>query len=177
MFERKHSLVPRDWTDPDEWPSGDRAGAGVFWPRPALQQVPTTEVAHRLAASVRQEAPGHAHDPIALAAELDIRVSFKTLNAEGGGLEAALVPDVHGPFEIVCDPWIDAGNDHRLSFRIAHELAHTLFYDWSLTPPQRLVADSVEEEQFCDDFARYLLDIDESSRATKTAGPSVRPGV
>ncbi|HSO96898.1 MAG TPA: hypothetical protein VLV81_12760 [Acidimicrobiia bacterium] len=119
-----------------------------------------TEMAHRLAESVRRESPGRACDPVALAAQLDIRVSFKALSAERGGLEAALVPDVDGPFEIICDPWVDPHNEQGLSFRIAHELAHTLFYDWSLTPPRRLVTDSVKEEEFCDDFACRLLGVE-----------------
>lgn len=46
---------------------------------------------------------------------------------------------------------------HRRRFLACHELAHTFFYDRSGDKPTRRMRATVEEEQFCDHFARELL--------------------
>jgi Zn-dependent peptidase ImmA (M78 family) len=46
---------------------------------------------------------------------------------------------------------------HRVRFRVAHELAHTLFYWRRGDRPQRHLLDSASQERFCDAFSRALL--------------------
>lgn len=129
----------------------------AFWPRTGRSRVPRLEVAELEARTVVGKA-GHS-DPSRLAHDLGIAVRFCTLEAAAGGLEAALIPDFAQPFEILCDPWVPTGArwDQTTDRRIAHELAHTLFYDWGMTPPRHLRLASREEEAFCDTFAETLI--------------------
>jgi hypothetical protein len=46
---------------------------------------------------------------------------------------------------------------HRTRFRVGHELGHTFFYSRGTDAPVRHVYDSLEQENFCDDFSRELL--------------------
>src|SRR6266404_4521791 len=51
---------------------------------------------------------------------------------------------------------------HKARFTIAHELAHTLFYDWSTTPPKRKFAvttqkEAITLERACNRAAAALL--------------------
>jgi hypothetical protein len=78
--------------------------------------------------------------------------------------EALLVPA--GPrFRIVINSaqpssgaMSDAVRRQRRRFRIAHELAHTFFYrQTSSGLRRRFPSGDLAEEQFCDDFARWLL--------------------
>lgn len=46
---------------------------------------------------------------------------------------------------------------HRFRFRLAHELAHTLFFWRRGGRPQRHLLDSASQERFCDTFSRALL--------------------
>jgi hypothetical protein len=70
-----------------------------------------------------------------------------------------LIPDRERVFVIICDPWFPPGNEMRIPFRIAHELAHTLFYDWDERPPPMMgsAGSSRAAEAFCDEFAQALL--------------------
>jgi hypothetical protein len=99
-------------------------------------------------------------DPFQLTAALGIRVRFEPLAAGDRGIQSMLLPEREGSFTIVCDPWIApyAGSEVVIRERLAHELAHTLFYDWRTAPPS-LVNPSVVGnalEQFCDAFADAL---------------------
>jgi Zn-dependent peptidase ImmA (M78 family) len=81
------------------------------------------------------------------------------------------VPDFGSPFEIFCDTWVRDGDESRIAFRIAHELGHTLFYDWGQSPPKQLIPTSSAEEQFCDQFAEsFLALLSEKSHTSQTDG-------
>jgi len=78
--------------------------------------------------------------------------------------DALLVPQSDGDFTILVDPIPKAENSlsddlarHRNRFRIAHEIAHSFFFDRRTRPPARVVSPSAEEELFCDEFASALL--------------------
>lgn len=89
-------------------------------------------------------------------------VELRRLRAAEGGVEACTVPCAKNEFRI----WVDdrpCGGDKgegRFSdlvlFRLAHEVAHTLFYRPGSPPSRTLSADRAEEE-FCDEFALALL--------------------
>jgi hypothetical protein len=108
-----------------------------------------------LARGVVDREPGFA-DPEKLAEALGIPIRLVSLAAAQGGLEAVLLPDFDTRFVILCDPWVEGRDTQRVAFRIAHELAHTLFYDWDQRPPCRLRVSTRAEEDFCDEFAGAL---------------------
>lgn len=66
---------------------------------------------------------------------------------------ANLLP-VPGGFRVLISEDLPAS---RFRTAVAHELAHTLFYDCSFKTPQRLITASQAEEHFCFDVARQLL--------------------
>lgn len=96
-------------------------------------------------------------------------VSQEILSGAAGQQEALLVPLDNDRFGICVDPTPRGGwsrvsptlrvevRRHRFRFRVAHEIAHTFFYDRTSTRPRRLLPGSAEEEAFCDEFARSLL--------------------
>jgi IrrE N-terminal-like domain len=96
-------------------------------------------------------------------------VSVTRLTARNRGIEAALIPQAGNRFRLVVDTeppggWAsvrphlrDELARQRLRFRIAHEIAHSLFYDRSGTQPRRLVSGSPAQERWCDRFASALL--------------------
>jgi hypothetical protein len=103
---------------------------------------------------------------------LGFEVKVARLYPERGGVEAMLVPQPAGRFRIVVDPtpkrgWGGLSQNlrvavarHRIRFRIAHELAHTLFYRGvgSGSEPGRIEqVGTLAEELFADRFAAALL--------------------
>jgi len=144
---------------------------GRQWPEITLHDVPPAGHAAALAMELRL-ALGIGEAPLGpietLCALGGVVVREMSLRGARGGLEATLVTRSEG-FEVTVDAeprggWglvpvhlRDGLRRHRLRFRVAHELAHTLFYDRSGDRPQRLVPDSEEQELFCDEFARALL--------------------
>lgn len=76
-------------------------------------------------------------------------------------INAMLVPRERGGFTICLSRNLTrsqrAGLNAPLDFLVAHEMAHTFFYDRCARPHRRFVAQSSEEEAFCDSFARHLL--------------------
>jgi hypothetical protein len=86
-----------------------------------------------------------------------------------GGAQGFLVPQEEGGFRIEVDPEPAGGwksvapglrrslERHRKRFLVAHELAHTLFFEAGPQGPRRLVLDGARQEEFCDEFARALL--------------------
>jgi hypothetical protein len=127
-----------------------------FWPQLALESVPQPGFASDLARFVASQQPALSRaDELALI--LGIPIHYEPLEAESGGLEALLVPSSQTRFMIICDPWTLEASPERCSFRIAHEIAHTLFYDWTQSPPRRSRPSSNAEEWFCDAFADSLL--------------------
>jgi hypothetical protein len=126
-----------------------------YWPRTGRRAVPAPSRADAEVARLVSDA-GH-QDPRRFAAALGIAIRFCQLEAEEGGLEAALVPDLDRPFEILCDAWTPADDGSVVDLRIAHELGHTLFYDWDSQPPVHLTRDYHAEEAFCDRFALAMI--------------------
>lgn len=138
------------------------------WPHRTLLSVPPLHVAEDLASELRQTFAGGANADLA-------RCNLKLMCAVGGFSvhvsaiappdrhEALLIPRSGGGFDIVVSPL--AGNfdkesptvRHRLRFRVAHEIAHSFFYDRRHSPASRTLAGSEEEEEFCDRFASALL--------------------
>lgn len=101
---------------------------------------------------------------------LGIEVSVLSMGAPGGGMQGLLIPRRGGGFRIEVDPEPTNGWEsvapplyetlkrHRKRFLIAHELAHTLFFeDRYADRPRRVVFDSPQQEIFCDELARALL--------------------
>lgn len=140
------------------------------WPAAPLSAVPDEEAAAALAAVVRGRALGESRrdapldDFRALAGET-VRISTRRLAAASGGDEAMLLVRPGG-FDILVDPepkggWQDDRKTdterHRFRFRVAHELAHTVFYDRRWETPRRRLGNSERQEAFADAFARALL--------------------
>jgi hypothetical protein len=109
---------------------------------------------------------------------LGVDVSIVSLGVPEGGAQGFLLPRADGRFLIEVDPEPRSGWDavsphlrgslkrHRERFLIAHELAHTLFYEDSPSGPQRMAFDSLRQEVFCDEMARALLVPPEVARTT-----------
>ena len=98
-----------------------------------------------------------------------VSVQEAPLSGERGGQEALLTPLGDDRFAVLVDAtpaggWAsidgrmrDELTRHRTRFRVAHELAHTLFYWRDGDRPRRHLLDSASQERFCDDFSRALL--------------------
>ncbi len=144
------------------------------WPRVALRSTPPLGRASAFAETVRRAVLGpRAADERLDERELCRRGGFlleeATLHAAEGRLEALLLPHAGDRFRVVVDTeprggWARVAPErraelhrHRLRFRVAHEVGHTLFYDRSGERPRPLVDPCSAQEAFCDEFARALL--------------------
>jgi hypothetical protein len=99
--------------------------------------------------------------PERIVAALRWSVRAKDLGSRDGGHKALLIPLFDGGFSILIDPEPpnEANAPDRLNWwqwRVAHELAHSIFYRPG-TPPKRAVSYVREEEEFCDGFAAGVL--------------------
>lgn len=108
---------------------------------------------------------------LAIAADLGCSVAAPQRLSKTGSVEAELRPDrSRNRFAIRVDPrpkrgWrntpesiLPALARHRFRFRVCHELGHTFFYERQTGKgPRRKQPVGVEEEMWCDDFARSLL--------------------
>jgi hypothetical protein len=102
---------------------------------------------------------------------LGFNVSRTRLRPETGGAQAWLIPSGRMSFDLPLDPtpisgWRKARHEnrseverHRSRFLIAHELAHSVFYEQrdDLSHPVRTNPYTPKEEQFCDECARWIL--------------------
>lgn len=96
-------------------------------------------------------------------------VEIRELDAARGGIRAMLLPRLAGGFTIIVDPAPapterDSGltQEQVISWRLAHEYTHTLFYRGTDRPTRRGRADR-DEELFCDAVATTLTGIDTTS--------------
>lgn len=139
-----------------------------------LTSVPNLAEAAHLAATARRGA-GQPREGLvdlpALCRKWRVSVQVTELSTANGGLEGLLMPLPNDRFGISVDPIPSGGWSsgipqplredllrHRVRFRIAHELGHTLFYKRRPNaPPKRRLFDSPQQEMFCDRFARDLL--------------------
>lgn len=136
---------------------------------------PDASSAFALAAALRAAThtrEGQPADIVGLVEAFGWRHRYQHLTASADGTCALLVPSARSGFLLVVDPdlamseaWQVAGlgaADRRatvssmIDFRLAHELAHTFFYDRAF-PPRRLLPQASREEAFCDMVARALL--------------------
>jgi hypothetical protein len=144
------------------------------WPLLALSTTPRPARAAALANVVRRavlgdDAAGARLDERELCRRGGFLLEEARLHAAEGRLEALLFPHPGNRFRIIVDTepvggWSKVPSEsreelrrHRLRFRVAHEVGHTLFYDRSGAQPRPLVATSPGQETFCDEFARALL--------------------
>lgn len=138
------------------------------WPHRTLISVPPLRVAEDLASELRQvfvrgtDAEAGRCDLKTMCAVGGFSVHVATVDAPDRH-EALLIPKDRGGFDIIVSPMTgDFSKEHptvrhRLRFRIAHEIAHSFFYDRRHNPAKRTIAGSPEEEEFCDRFASALL--------------------
>ncbi len=111
-------------------------------------------------------------------------VYIKPLRAAHGGLEACVVPLPSGGYRFVCDDsaspgqpddvaQLDDPRQFRISFRLAHELAHTALDCMSFG--RRRAAHSCATEARCDAFAvLFLVDRVEALTAVNDGEAAVR---
>lgn len=145
------------------------------WPNVLLVQVPPVEQAAELARQVRRDVLGTGAEeqpltdlkPLLRAGGFSL--SRTHLFGRDGGLQALLAPRSGNWFSIEVDPEPQGGwrsvpghlrrqvAMQRLRFRVCHEIAHSFFYDRTVSLPRRVVTDSPEQERFCDRFASALL--------------------
>jgi hypothetical protein len=141
---------------------------------PTLRAVPAAATAPLYAQQARRAIGEHADaaplpDLDGFCAAAGVAVARLPLRAAAGGIEATLTPLDGDRFGVVVDPEPAGGWQridvrlradlarHRYRFRLAHELAHTLFYDRSGARPRRRFSVTAAEEAFCDRYARALL--------------------
>jgi hypothetical protein len=137
-----------------------------------LSQVPSRRAIGEIATTLRQawgEDEESKLDLDSILNEAGIEFVLSDLGGGEGGPQGLLTPLRQGGYRIEVDPTPSEGwrtTDaalreevvrHRTRFVIAHELAHTLFYWQGRRGPERLVADSDEQELFCDALASALL--------------------
>ncbi len=145
------------------------------WPETTFDRVPPLSFAHELAARVRDATVGMAwrHSPLsdlsAIYSHGPFAVEQTTLRGAARGLQGLLIPEPDGLFRVLVDPeppggweevepWIRSDLErHRARFLVAHEIAHSFFYERHAEGIRRRAAASVEQEEFCDEFARALL--------------------
>lgn len=145
------------------------------WPEFRLATIPGVEETTEIAARMRQLLLGAADAmrPLRDIRELcrlgRFRMRERRLGGARGGLEAVLAPAEGDHFEIHVDPEPRGGWDRvpaparatlqrqRLRFRVAHEIAHSFFYERDGSVPRRRLAPSAQQEEFCDRFAAELL--------------------
>lgn len=137
-----------------------------------LDHVPKLEQAPHIAGQVRRAwgvTPTSRLHLGQICDHLGIKVREVSLDVPRGGAQAFLIPNSSGNFTIEVDPepaggWPSVARSlrsslarHRRRFLVAHELAHTLFYEQTSSGARRLVSNSDTQEEFCDELARNLL--------------------
>lgn len=161
------------------WPSASHLAMRLraWLERPALDGTDADlGLAIKLASEVRYTLLGPARHEVPIS-ELESRLLTHRIGVrqarlwpDKGGPQALLIPKDGDGFDISVDPtppggWGNIDPDlrrtlgrHRSRFLIAHELAHSFFFD--RTPrerPQRRQPSDPLEERFCDEFARWFL--------------------
>jgi IrrE N-terminal-like domain len=142
------------------------------WPDMSLSPGVSPEVAVDIASQLRGSLKLDACSRLQLPSLLEaggFALRRGELGAERGGREALLLPRAVNRFDIVVDPTPRGGwrcgesmrartCEHRVRFRVAHEVAHSFFYERGVNFPYRSTrTGSRIEEAFCDRFAQELL--------------------
>lgn len=133
------------------------------WPDPRFTGVPPLGEARALADQARQDLGVRS-------ARVDVRsccslagVDLVDASLGDAGREALLIPRSRGFRIVINSDFIattgqQALGRQRRRFRVAHELGHTFFYSLGTgRPRRRFPSGGLEEERFCDEFARSLL--------------------
>ena len=134
------------------------------WREVRFSRVPSGDHALRLASEARGLLPAGTPGRQLAAGLLDI-CGFQYAEIPLPGfwprIDAMLQPSSDGSFTVAISGELVRLNVHGsgapVEFLIAHEIAHSFFYDRRRLLPQRLTEPSVEEETFCDLFARHFL--------------------
>lgn len=145
------------------------------WPALHYDEVPARRESLKLADRVRAAflGTGHREDLISdlhgHCRQGRLRARHARLSPDKGGAQALLIPLSGDRFDVPIDPTPVSGwgqlpaelreelRRHRSRFLLAHELGHSFFFRRGINVPQRDLAHSREEEDFCDEFARWLL--------------------
>ncbi len=154
--ELPRAAIRGTWLDPRRWPAYHDKSE-IFWPRPSLHMAPSPQAAVRLAEIVAFYEPALT-DPVIFAKKLGIKVRYRKIPSSRLGIEAWLTPRENG-FDVIVDSNLEVP---EAKLRIAHEIAHTVFYDWRYSPPERTSRGGPDEERFCDAFALALSEINSS---------------
>jgi len=145
------------------------------WPNPAFRKPPAIDQAARLAWLIRRNVLGRRRvadpllrfDGVCRVGGFSIRQA--RLLPEQGGKQALLIPKPGDRFDICVDPTPSAGwgstpaairkelHEHRFRFLVGHELGHSFFFARTGDQPRRSRRAGRAEENFCDEFARWLL--------------------
>lgn len=151
-----------------------KVGGEGNWPHRGLGQLPDLEALRALVQRVRSAVMGEQD----LRAALDVDrlcelggfdVEETPLHGGEGRLQALLFPRSRNRFSVYVDPEPPGGwaemepqiqvelREHRLRFRICHEVAHSFFFDRDNELPTAIVGTSAAQEAICDRFASELL--------------------
>jgi hypothetical protein len=154
---------------------GSMTGRGsTDWPHHGLGQLPDLEVLRALVQRVRdavmgEQARREALDVDRLCQLGGFDVEETPLHGAEGRLQALLFPRTRNRFAVFVDPEPPGGWDqvepqvqielreHRMRFRICHEVAHSFFFDRAGEVPTAIVGASAAQEDICDRFASELL--------------------
>lgn len=151
-----------------------RVGGGEDWPHRGLGQLPDLEALRALVQRVRNAVMGEqdlreALDVDRLCELGGFDVEETSLHGAEGRLQALLFPRTRNRFSVYVDPEPPGGwaqmepqiqaelREHRLRFRICHEVAHSFFFDRDGELPTAIVGTSPAQEDICDRFASELL--------------------
>jgi IrrE N-terminal-like domain len=160
------------------------------WPHRGFGQLPDLDVLRALVQKVRAAVMGERDDREALDVDRlcelgGFDVEEMPLHGAEGRLQALLFPKAHNRFSVYVDPEPPGGwaqvepevqaelREHRLRFRICHEVAHSFFFDRDGDLPTAIVGTSAAQEDICDRFASELLIPREAIEAMQCDAPSV----
>lgn len=166
------------------------AEGGHEWPHRDLCQLPELDTLRALVQKVRGAVMGERDGREAL--DIDrlcelggFDVEETLLHGAEGRLQALLFPRTRNRFSVYIDPeppggWarVEPGvqaelREHRMRFRICHEVAHSFFFDRDGDLPTAIVGTSAAQEDICDRFASELLIPREAIEAMQCDAPSV----
>jgi hypothetical protein len=164
--------------------------SAMGWPKASWRWVPALEDAVELACEVRRRVWGLGpYDPVGDLGRLMVAGKFDLCEADlavdRGGHEALMFPGTGGqlliridarprqPWGTSCDTLRQQTRRHRLRFRVAHEVAHSFFYERDDHGARRRRRSTPAEERFCDHFASTLLVPATAVRALPATAESV----
>ena len=146
---------------------------GPAWPHLGWGQLPDREALRALVEKVRSavmgDRDGEALDVQRLCEIGGFDVKETLLHGGEGRLQALLFPKAENRFSVYVDPEPPGGwtavepevqaelREHRMRFRICHEVAHSFFFDREGELPTAIVGTSDAQEEICDRFASELL--------------------